>query len=93
MKGDALEFDFATAEPSRQPAGRGRKLSDRLLSAFHQACDEAELDVAEQVLRALELSLTRRPMMPPSNRRRMMECLVAAHERLWHLRHPRADQS
>ena len=43
--------------------------------------------VAEQLLRILELMLTRRPVSPDTNRRRNMESLVAAHERLWHLRH------
>jgi len=32
--------------------------------------------------------ITRRPLTPDGNRRRSMESLVAAHERLWHLRHP-----
>jgi hypothetical protein len=36
--------------------------------------------------------LTRRPLSADNNRRRSMESLVAAHERLWHLRHPHAPQ-
>ena len=36
--------------------------------------------------------LTRRPVSPDGNRRRNMESLVAAHERLWHLRHPNSDE-
>jgi hypothetical protein len=32
--------------------------------------------------------LTRRPSSPDSNRRKNLESLVAAHERLWLLRHP-----
>jgi hypothetical protein len=31
--------------------------------------------------------LTRRPQVPDRNRRRNLESLVAAHERLWHRRH------
>jgi hypothetical protein len=38
------------------------------------------------------MMLTRRPMLPGGNRRRNMESLVAAHERLWHLRHPHTDE-
>lgn len=65
-----------------------RRLSDKILIAFHHACDQADYEVAEQLLRTLEVMLTRRPVSPDSNRRRNMESLVAAHERLWHLRHP-----
>jgi hypothetical protein len=36
-----------------------RRLSDKLLSAFDQACERGELDVAELLVRALELTLTR----------------------------------
>jgi hypothetical protein len=65
-----------------------RRLSDKILAAFHQACDLADLEVAEQLLHVLEVMLTRRPMPSDGSRRRSMEGLVAAHERLWHLRHP-----
>ena len=64
-----------------------RRLSDKIFIAFHQACDQDDLEVAEQLLRILELMLTRRPTTPDHQRRRNMEGLVAAHERLWHLRH------
>ncbi len=65
-----------------------RRLPDKVLVAFHHACDTADLEVAEHLLRVLELMLTRRPTAADGNRRRSMESLVAAHERLWHLRHP-----
>jgi len=68
-----------------------RRLSDKILIAFHHACDQADYEVAEQLLRILEMMLTRRPVSPDTNRRRNMESLVAAHERLWHLRHPEAS--
>jgi hypothetical protein len=69
---------------------QGRRLSDKILVAFHQACDQADFEVAEQLLRVLEMMLTRRQVPPDANRRRNIETLVAAHERLWHLRHPDA---
>lgn len=86
-------------EPMRQddaprdssPAGlprHTRRLPDKVLVAFHHACDTMDLEVAEQLLRVLELMLTRRPTSVETNRRRSMESLVAAYERLWHLRHP-----
>lgn len=69
---------------------QGRRLSDKILVAFHQACDQGDYEVADQLLRVLEMMLTRRTVAPDSNRRRNIETLVAAHERLWHLRHPQA---
>ena len=68
-----------------------RRLSDKILIAFHHACDQSDFEVAEELLRVLEMMLTRRPLTPDGTRRRNMENLVAAHERLWHLRHPNID--
>ena len=65
-----------------------RRLSDKILIAFHHACDQGDFEVAEELLRVLEMMLTRRPASPDSNRRKNLESLVAAHERLWLLRHP-----
>lgn len=80
-------------EPGRPgaPPRQGRRLSDKILVAFHQACDQGDYEVAEQLLRVLEMMLTRRQLPPDANRRRNIESLVAAHERLWHLRHPDAE--
>ena len=80
-------------EEVRKPGTSGtprytRRLSDKILIAFHHACDQADFEVAEQLLRILEMMLTRRPVNPDGNRRRSLETLVAAHERLWYLRHP-----
>lgn len=80
-------------EPGRVSTGprQGRRLSDKMLVAFHQACDQGDFEVADQLIRVLEMMLTRRPVLPDVNRRRNIETLVAAHERLWHLRHPDAE--
>jgi hypothetical protein len=86
-------------DPIDREAGGGttprysRRLSDKILIAFHHACDQADLEVAEQLLRVLEMMLTRRPLNPDAGRRRNMESLVAAHERLWHLRHPESHEN
>ncbi len=81
---------------AREVAGfaprQGRRLSDKILVAFHHACDVGDYDVAEALLRTLETMLTRRPTPADVGRRRNMESLVAAHERLWHLRHPNLDE-
>jgi hypothetical protein len=65
-----------------------RRLSDKILLAFHHACDQGDYEIAEQLLHILETMLTRRTVPPDANRRKSIESLVAAHERLWHLRHP-----
>lgn len=80
-------------EEVRKPRANGtprytRRLSDKILIAFHHACDQTDFEVAEQLLRILEMMLTRRPVNPDGNRRRSLESLVAAYERLWYLRHP-----
>lgn len=75
--------------PTLQAAPRHtRRLSDKILIAFHQACDQSDFEIAEELLRILETMVTRRPTVPDNNRRKNMETLVAAHERLWLLRHP-----
>ncbi|PWS35839.1 hypothetical protein DFH01_19920 [Falsiroseomonas bella] len=87
-------------DPPGREAGRSaagpprhtRRLSDKILIAFHHACDQGDYEVAEELLRILEMMLTRRPVAPDVNRRKNMESLVAAHERLWLLRHPDANE-
>ena len=83
------------AEEIRRPGSGAprysRRLSDKILIAFHHACDQADFEVAEQLLRVLEGMLTRRPLNPDNNRRRSLETLVAAYERLWYLRHPEKE--
>ncbi len=87
--GDFADNDIL--EPSdRHSTGvlrHGRRLSDKILVAFHHACDAQDLMVAEQLLKTLETMLTKRGVPAESNRRKSLESLVAAHERLWHLRH------
>ncbi len=88
-----IEDELAGAEsPSAlQPTAplrrHTRRLEDKLLVAFHHACDVADIEVARHVLQVLELMLARKSSLPDPNRRRNMEGLVAAHERLWNLRH------
>ena len=75
---------------SRQRHTR-RRLSDKMLVAVHQACDQADLEVAEQLLSILDAmaSAMRLPRAQRgTERRRVQENVVAAHERLWQLRHP-----
>jgi hypothetical protein len=79
--GDRLKHVGATPRYSR-------RLSDKILIAFHHACDQGDYEIAEQLLHILENMLTRPAVPVDANRRKSIESLVAAHERLWHLRHP-----
>ncbi len=90
---DAAERDDPATRDSGGPSlpRHTRRLSDKVLVAFHHACDTSDLEVAEQLLATLEMMLSRRGANPDSNRRRSIESLVAAHERLWHLRHPETE--
>jgi hypothetical protein len=87
---EVAEMDGGTHESSRSTVAPrySRRLSDKILIAFHHACDQADYEIAEQLLHILENMLTRRTVPPDANRRKSIESLVAAHERLWHLRHP-----
>jgi hypothetical protein len=64
-----------------------RRLSDKILIAFHQACDQGDVQVAGSLLSVLEFMMTR-PRRPPERERRSEQSFVAAHERLWSLRIP-----
>jgi hypothetical protein len=65
-----------------------RRLSDKILVAFHHACDQRDIEAAGQLLGVLEFMINRTPNLPTGRDRRAKESLVAAHERLWHIRHP-----
>jgi hypothetical protein len=83
--GDASD-DTVTTTAKRH----ARRLSDKILSAFHQACDQADFEVAERLLNTLDTMTTaqRRARAPRgSERRRNQGTVVAAQERLWQLRH------
>jgi hypothetical protein len=66
-----------------------RRLSDKILLAFHHACDQADIEVAVELLDVLEFVLKRIISLPGKRDRRANDSLVAAHERLWQLRHPK----
>ena len=63
---------------------RHRRLPEEILIAFHQACDQADLDIADQLIRVLE-TVIRRPDYVKD--RRGEEGVAGAYRRLWDLRH------
>jgi hypothetical protein len=85
--------------PNDRPASRAlhpsRRLSDKILIAFNhiliafnQACDQRELEVAEQLLAMLEMIVSPRLLPPGAMDLRGTESLVAAYERILGLRNP-----
>ena len=83
---ERAEEDQREAAQSSAPR-YSRRLSDKVLIAFHQACDLADYEVADALLLSMDRMLERRLSSDRSDRRQIAS-LVAAHERLWHLRHP-----
>ncbi|MGG5821716.1 hypothetical protein [Falsiroseomonas sp. HW251] len=71
-----------THTPASHP---GRRLADAILRAFHQACDQKEVGIAETLLKAAEAAVDRRRDQNLPDRRDR-ESLVEAHQRLWHLK-------
>ncbi len=92
MPGSEDDLDNATRTSAGAPR-YSRRLSDKILLAFHHACDQGDYEIAEKLLHILEGMVTRRTVPPDANRRKTIESLVAAHERLWHLRHPEQNYS
>jgi hypothetical protein len=76
--------DTAPNKARRHP----RRVADHILNAFHQTCDQRNLEVAEQLLAVLARVIAGRRHQPTAPDRRDKECLIAAYERLWQLRHP-----
>jgi hypothetical protein len=80
-----------SSEPLAPPVPRyTRRLSDKILIAFHQGCDQADVEVARRLLDILDVMVQRSPVGREGGERRIKESLVAAHERLWQMQHPEA---
>jgi hypothetical protein len=71
-------------------AERRRRLSDRVLVAFHSACDQVDLKVAAGLFDILEFMVKRALPERRLERRANAQPLVAVHEPLWSQRHPEA---
>ena len=59
-----------------------RRLSDKVLAAFNQACDGGYIDIAEMLLRALELALTREGGANSDDKRTELGAVIDAYSRL-----------
>ncbi len=59
-----------------------RRLSDKVLAAFNQACDQGYIDIAEMLLRTLELALTREGGANSDDKRTELGAVIEAYSRL-----------
>jgi hypothetical protein len=75
-----------TAKLNPMPTAPDRRLSDKILSAFEQACQRRELDVAELLVKALELTLTRAGGKGNVDKRHELGPVVEAYAKLQRLR-------
>jgi hypothetical protein len=75
----------SSREDTKQKSARS--MPDKILVAFHHACDSKDFEVAARLLVSAEAALSSNDSLAPLKRRRAMEGLVAAHERLWVLTH------
>ena len=64
-----------------------RRLSNELLTIYHYACDEGDLEVAKRLLAVVERIASRAKIPVDGTERRLRSSLVASPERLWMLRH------
>ena len=65
-----------------------RRLSDKVLAAFNQACEQGFADIAEMLLRTLELALTREGGAQSSDKRTELGPVIEAYSRLLTLKNP-----
>lgn len=59
-----------------------RRLSDKVLAAFHQACDQHDVEVAALLLKVLELILTKQGGATKTENRNDVEAIEQAFIRL-----------
>ncbi len=85
-----VEFESNEGQGSHATAEAlqyGRRLSDKILIAFHHACDARDISTAEDLLGTLD-RLNARPMVVESyDRRKIVETLADANYRLWDIKH------
>jgi hypothetical protein len=80
----ALSLKGADGAPLTK-RGPQRQVYGSILAAFHTACDEREFVVAIRLLNLLEFAI--KTYGDDLKSVRLLSLLVAAHERLWLLRH------
>ena len=69
------------------PVAHNQRVMDKVAQAFNHACDLVDTEVAERLAQIMDRMVAERSLKADGTRRRAVETLVAAHERLWELRH------
>jgi hypothetical protein len=80
---DTMRFEAPRPYPS--------STSEKILAAFHAACDQSDMAVGNALLRILDTMAKQRPMHDDARKRRNMEQLAAAYVRRWDLVHRNDD--
>ncbi len=78
---DGLGAEFASVHPKL-----GRRLSDKILVAFHCACDLHDVIVAERLLSTVDKLTDENRTAFPFAKRRLQVALIGAHHRLSNLK-------
>jgi hypothetical protein len=89
-RGSLLIVDGSNEQRTSSLPRYTRRLSDKILIAFHQGCDQNDVEVAQCLLAILDFMVQRPPTDMEGGERRTKANLAAAHERLWQMRHPEA---
>lgn len=63
-------------------ATRRRRLTDKVIEAFEQACDEGEIEIAEELFWALEAAISRATSPAGVERRATTDSIARASARL-----------
>jgi hypothetical protein len=79
---DEIQAGPATTEALKY----GRRLSDKLLVAFHHACDTRDVRTAEELIVILDRLAKGPGFTKDQDRRKAGETLVDANYRLWDLK-------
>lgn len=82
FKWDEIQASPATVEALKY----GRRLSDKILIAFHHACDKRDISMAEDLLRTLDRLIARSEHTEGHERGKIAETQADASYRLWGLK-------
>jgi hypothetical protein len=83
MSSKSLDWIYADIERPRR-----RRLTDKIISAFHAGCDEGALDIAAGLLSLLQVVVKHPQRLSTGVDRRKPTDLAILRERLWSLRYP-----
>jgi hypothetical protein len=80
-----LDAATGSADATARPPFHSGRVFKLVLGAFHLACDQSDLEVGTALLGILDTLAAKRRLPQAPRGTRIMEQLVAAHARQWHL--------